>query len=309
MSRNRHLSWDDYLFQNRHKAYGAYVLRTGEGQNLLKSLLIGVSFIGILVLVFSFTTKNTIEETPIIGCDFGVDIDLTKIPEQPERVKPVLPVAPKVIPPAKTTENLDSDVMPNPTSQPEVETPLNKNENIGKTHVEDEGDTTEGMGASQVGNTDEGKGQGNVDDGKGSEVPATPTIPKKIYQPRDVAKMAVFPGCEKAGKSKEDFQNCLSKQLNRELGSQLNNFHTIADRYNIDKANTKLQFIVDTQGKIVQIKALGGNSPQFTEEAQAALKRIAEKMAQRGKFIQPAEMNDGTKVNMSFSVPVQFMVQ
>ncbi|MET3731235.1 hypothetical protein [Moheibacter stercoris] len=309
MSKHRQLSWDDYLFQNRHKAYGAYALRTGEGRNLLKSLLIGVSFIGILVLVFSFTNKKTAEEIPVITCEFGVDIDLTEIPEQPKREKPVLPTAPKVIPPTTTKEKLDSDIIPEPTNEPSNETPLNKNENIGKTEVEDGQEASEGSGVSQVGHTQDGTENGLGDKDGTNDVPEIPAQPEKIFQPRDVSKMAIFPGCEKATKSKESLQICMAQQLNKELGTQLDNFSTIAERYNIDKATTKLQFIVNHQGKIVQVKAIGGNNQHFSKEAQEAMKRIAERLIQRGKIIQPAEMNDGSKVNMSFTLPVQFMVQ
>lgn len=307
MSKIRHLSWDDYLFQNRHKAYGAYALRMGEGWNLLKSLLIGVSIIGILVIIFSFTSHE--EEATTITCEFGVDVNLKVIDDQPPREKPVLPEAKKVIPPAKTDEKLDSDIMPEPTVNPAVETPINKNDNIGKTEVDDGEETSEGMGASQVGNTTEGNATSGTDEGTAPVVPETPAQPEKIFQPRDVSKMAIFPGCEKATKSKESLQTCMAKQLNRELGTQMDNFAAIADRYNIDMATTKLQFIVDSKGKIVQVKTIGGNNQHFSREAQEAMNRIANRLIQKGKYIQPAEMSDGSKVNMSFTLPVQYMVQ
>jgi protein TonB len=308
MSKIRHLSWDDYLFQNRHKAYGAYALRTGEGQNLLKSLLITIGGIFAISLILSFTVK---EKVKITDKDiYSPTFILGKVDdEQPPRIKPELPTVAKVIPPAKTNEELDSDIMPEPTSDPAVETPINKNENLGKTETDETGETSEGMGASQVGSTTEGNIGNGTGEGSGVETPVTPAQPDKIFLPRDVSKMAIFPGCEKAGKSKIELQDCMAKQLSKELGTQLQDFSTIADRYNIDKATTKLQFIVDKNGKIVQIKAVGGNNQHFSKEAQEALRRISERMIQKGKSIQPAEMNDGTKVNMNFTIPVQYMVQ
>lgn len=309
MSKDRQLSWDDYLFQNRHKAYGAYALRTGEGRNLLKSLLIAIGGIILATFILSFTVKDKVTETKKDFYSPTFELGNYDDNHQPKREKPVLPTAPKVIPPTTTKEKLDSDIIPEPTDEPSYETPLNKNENIGKTEVEDGQDASEGSGVSQVGHTQDGTENGLGDEDGTNDVPEIPAQPEKIFQPRDVSKMAIFPGCEKATKSKESLQICMAQQLNKELGSQLDNFSTIAERYNIDKATTKLQFIVNHQGKIVQIKAIGGNNQHFSKEAQEAMKRIAERLIQRGKIIQPAEMNDGSKVNMSFTLPVQFMVQ
>ena len=53
---------------------------------------------------------------------------------------------------------------------------------------------------------------------------------------------------------------------------------------------------------------MNGNEKQFDTEAQKALEQISKRLTQKGKFIQPAEMDDGSKVNMTFTIPVQFLM-
>jgi hypothetical protein len=38
------------------------------------------------------------------------------------------------------------------------------------------------------------------------------------------------------------------------------------------------------------------------------LERISQRLIQKGKFIQPAKLNDGTKVNIKLSIPVKFIL-
>src|SRR5690606_30824338 len=128
MKKNQQLSWDDYLFQNRNKAYGAYALRTGESQNLFKSLLIGLFFVGILLAVFSFTTKNNeiIINDSVISCPFIIDF----VEEANPPVEPPKPIQNDVA--AATTTEENEDVMPEPTEEPSVETPPTITRDLGK---------------------------------------------------------------------------------------------------------------------------------------------------------------------------------
>src|SRR5690554_6387189 len=58
MRKNQKTNWNDFLFENRNKAYGAYQIRNDENWNLLKSTLIGLSIMGLFVAIFSFTDKT-----------------------------------------------------------------------------------------------------------------------------------------------------------------------------------------------------------------------------------------------------------
>lgn len=302
MKKNQHLSWNDYLFENRNKAYGAYVLRTGEGENLLKSLLIGLSIIGVLVAIFSFTNKNneTIveDEMPIPTVHHFKKI-VDEKPPLPEK-----PATPKVIPAATTPDKTDSQITPNPTEKPDVEQPLTINRDLGKVTMPNIG-TVGSEGTIKSGG--EVNGTVNTSDGT-TDAPSAPA-PEKIFTVRDVTKMAVFPGCENAGKTKKDLEQCMAMKLQEELGIQLDDFGETAAANNIGIAKAKLHFVVDKSGKIVDVKALNGGNEKFSKEAQEALKRISDRLSKRGKYLQPAELSDGTVVNMNFTIPVQFQLQ
>lgn len=302
MKKNQQLSWNDYLFENRHKAYGAYVLRTGEGNNLLKSLLLVIFIVGVLVTVLSFTSKNSIVSEPIPTPTVH---DFYDFPDEVIPPKKDKPIAKKVIP-AATVDKKDSDVIPDPRENPEVEKPLTQQNDIGKLVMPDINGNAEGEGSiKSTGNT----GISGTGDEGGTKQPETPEADDKIYMPRLVSKMAVFPGCENAGTTKKALQDCMAEKLSNELGIQLNDFGTIASRNNINQAQTKLNFIVDKSGKIVEVKAVSAGDQTFSKEAQDALKRISERLAKKGKYLKPAELDDGTKVNMSFTIPVQFQAQ
>lgn len=302
MKKNQQLSWNDFLFENRHKGYGAYALRTEEGINLLKSLLLVIFIVGILVTVLSFTAKNKIVSdptpTPIIH-------EFYDFPDEVLPPKKEEPIAKKVIPVA-TVDKKDSDITPEPKESPKVEKPLTKQNDIGKLVMPDIPGNTGGEGSiKSTGNP----GSSGTGEDNGTKQPETPKTDENIYSPRVVTKMAVFPGCENAGTSKKALQDCMAEKLSGELGIQLSDFGEIASRNNIDQAQTKLNFIVDKSGKIIEVKATNGGNQTFSKEAQDALKRISERLAKKGKYLKPAELDDGTTVNMSFTIPVHFQTQ
>lgn len=88
--------FNEILFENRNKNYGAYVLRNQEGEILQKSLLIGVALFAAMaltpLLINSFSTK-TVVTAPIPSSHTLKPVDQT--PEKtPDIVKPIVP--PKV---------------------------------------------------------------------------------------------------------------------------------------------------------------------------------------------------------------------
>jgi|SRR5690606_27281229 len=302
MKKNQQLSWNDYLFENRNKAYGAYALRTGESQNLLKSLLIGLFFVGILLAVFSFTTKNNeiIVDDPVISCPYIIDF----IEEPNPPTEPSKPIQNDVAP-ATTTENKE-DVMPEPTEKPSVETPPTINRDLGKMTMPEIGNNNgEGSiksGSNNMGISNDNEGKDNINN---NVVPA----PEKIFNARDVSKMAVFPGCEKAGNTKKALQDCMAAKLQEELGVQLSDFGETASRNNYEKVSARLNFVVDKSGRIINVRTLTGGNEEFSKEAQQALNRISERLMRKGKYLKPAQLNDGTNVNLNFTIPVQFELQ
>lgn len=295
MKTQKHTSWDDVLFENRNKAYGAYDLRKNENLNLLKSLFTGLLFIGIAVAALSFTGKDETPTDPGFSCPVIIDLsDFDNPPLAPEKPS-TTPEAPSI--PVKP----DKNAIPDPVDSPETETPVSDNKDLG-TIIMPGGTDASNDGSIQSGTASTG---GSVNENSGADTTG-PAETKINYLARDVAYMAVFPGCEKFGNDKEKSQECFARKLQGELGIQLSDFRETAEAYNIHKAAAKLQFVVDKSGKIVQVKAMNGGNATLSKESKEAMERISKKFIQKGKLIQPAKLDDGTPVNVVFTIPVKF---
>lgn len=98
LTSDRESRFNEILFENRNKSYGAYVLRNEEGLIMKKSLFIGVAFFAAIaltpLLINTLVVKETVITTP------PTDYILKQIPpttdREPEVIKPKPPVAPKV---------------------------------------------------------------------------------------------------------------------------------------------------------------------------------------------------------------------
>ena len=115
MNSNDEFLFNEILFENRNKRYGAYALRMEEGNMLKKSLLIGVVFfasVAIIPLIVNSLQATVIENTK------PDDIIFTPI-ELPIHVPPVVvtPVLPN------QPVNTVSLEVPTPTKNPDKETP------------------------------------------------------------------------------------------------------------------------------------------------------------------------------------------
>ncbi len=68
---NTHLNstdnFNELLFENKNKAYGAYAIRKSHKDNISISLLITTAFFGLMVLLTFALTKNKIEIPDIVG--------------------------------------------------------------------------------------------------------------------------------------------------------------------------------------------------------------------------------------------------
>ncbi len=90
--------FNELLFENKNKAYGAYAIRNSEKDSIAVSLLITSAFFGLLVMLCFALTKTKIEiptfegnEPPIILS--GPEIEMPKPLEQPK--PPKAPETPK----------------------------------------------------------------------------------------------------------------------------------------------------------------------------------------------------------------------
>lgn len=299
--KNEKQSWEDFLFENRNKSYGAYELRTSADRTLLKSLLVVVFTLGIIITAFSSTEKD-----PMLPYDRNIPPvhNLKKIED--EFVKP--PAKPIVEKPAVITVKKKSgiDVAPTPVNEPKVEKPIAEQKDLGVKEGPEQTGNPDDLGAYNPGGeiadgNDTGIGKNNGDNRPNGLVSDTKTV-----NVREVTQMAVFPGCEKVANTKKELTDCMSLKLKEEIGNQLSDFSMIAEKNNLTKVKAQLNFVVDKNGRIVQIHTVGNGDKILGTEAQKALDRISRRMIQKQKFIKPAQMSDGTEVNMLFSIPVSF---
>src|SRR5690606_10768579 len=95
------------------------------------------------------------------------------------------------------------------------------------------------------------------------------------------------------------------RELNTLLEKELDSFIDKMDKKGLTSAVAKIQFVVDKNGKIVQVKATSGGNQELGIEAVKAMNAIAEKI----KKIQPATLKDGMPVNLVFQLPVRIALQ
>lgn len=302
MKTNQHYSLDDIVFENKNKAYGAYYNRLTAGFDLMKSLFITILGIGILTLILSFTIDKDVKIPEPKKVDVFVDPTVGKtIPEKKKEEPIKKEETPKK---AKVVVDDKTDITPTPKDNPDYQTEMRNHEDLstvisGDTPTEGDGSgiKTPQDGVQQGGGTGENDG--------GTEEPAKED--NTIYSTRQVTEMAVFPGCEKFAGNKTKLTSCMSEQLQKELIGQLSDFEITAQRQGINEALAKVQFVIDKSGKIVEVKTLNGGNVELSKESKEALERISKRMVQKGRYIKPAKFNDGTPVNLIFTIPVKFI--
>lgn len=127
-------------------------------------------------------------------------------------------------------------------------------------------------------------------------------VSKENFTAHEVSYMVVAPGCKRIDhNNKKDLQTCFAQVLNNLLETRFGSFIDKMDKEGLTSAIAKVQFIIDKNGKIIDVKAMSGGNAELGIEVVKAMNTIAEKM---GK-IQPATLVDGTPVNLFFQLPVK----
>jgi len=128
---------------------------------------------------------------------------------------------------------------------------------------------------------------------------------QKLFATREVAEMAVFPGCEKiAPTNKNEMNACLSQQLSEKLANKLMGFDEVMQQSGISGAVAKIQFVISKEGIIIDIRELKGSNPILADAAVQALSKIAEELPP----IRPAKIKKGTPVNIVYQLPVKYEI-
>lgn len=267
-----HRKYEDFeelVFENRNKGYGAYDLRQSYRGILTKAFLIGSSLFIALILGTSFYMKAAGEKEK--SSDIGVEMDILAENEEKEKPKEEKPeekiyeqkkepeqsiqdLAQKVddnLPDQATVENVEL----NPTTEPKNETAAadmkeNKDVNFGtETKEGEKGNMYQG---DQRKDGVEG-GQGNESKKEDTEIVQHKVDTKAIHTDVDVD--AVFPG------GNDSFRKKVAENFDNE---SVEGEGIIV---------TKVKFVVETNGSVSQVKASGPNS-SFNREAERAIRSI-----------------------------------
>jgi protein TonB len=273
MEANKILSTDilDLLFENRNKAYGAYELRKTYNKRITSALLITA---GILLFIFlaSFLA-NKIAEADDSKLDVK-DVVLENIKEEEAKPEPPPPPPPKQEPPPKV--EMTKFTPPVIVKDEEV-----KKEDI-PPEVEKLEDTKIDV-VSQEGIKDQGIAAPVVDEGKAVVEVKDETDYDQTFTKVEVE--ASFKGGEGAWR----------KYLERNLNASA----PVDNGASTGSYTVVVQFIVDKEGNISDVKATSSHGYGMEDEAVRVIKR--------GPKWEPAIQN-GRQVKAYRKQPITFVV-
>ncbi|MFA7448244.1 MAG: hypothetical protein WCY77_07410 [Weeksellaceae bacterium] len=113
----------------------------------------------------------------------------------------------------------------------------------------------------------------------------------------------VFPGCETIDiHNNLELNKCMQVNLNELLAYHLLEFQ---EKMETGKVALKLQFTVDENGKIVEIKTTENTNSEFNQAVELAMQKIADLIG----YIEPAKNAGDEKVKHVFTLPVQIEME
>lgn len=274
MEANKILQSDilDILFEDRNKAYGAYELRRSYNKRILTALAVTGGLL-LLALAISFVVKK-LEPADTSKLDIR-DVELINIKEEPPPPEPPPPPPPKTEPPPKVEMTKFT---------PPV---IVKDEEVKKEDIPPEVEKLEETKIdiiSQEGIKDQGIATPVVDEGKAIvAAPKDDTDYDQTFTKVEVE--AAFPGGASAW----------AKYVQRSLNANV----PIDNEAPSGSYQVVVQFIVDKEGNVSDVKALTNHGYGMEEEAVRVIKR--------GPKWTPAIQN-GRNVRAYRKQPITFIV-
>ena len=282
----KYTDFEELVFENRNKAYGAYDMRRSYKGILTKAFLIGVLFfsgITLLLLMYFKTIKTETKEDK----ETIVDLKVLEIPGEEDAPKDDEPLEQKQ---EQALQSLDdvapiteqiatvAHVVPEPVENPPVEQPA-----ASKSQMQNSNISTETQAGASATNNAPPPVQG-VAGGTGSQakLPGTNVVdgpvdpPNKIHNSVDV---------------EADYGN---GGLNGVRAKVAENFDSEAVQGE-GMLTTTVKFVVETNGTVSQVKATGAN-PDFNREAERVVRSI--------KGWKPAKKG-GVNVRSYYSLPLK----
>jgi len=272
MEANKILNTDflDLLFEDRNKAYGAYDLRRTYNKRMLTALAITLG-VALLIFLSSFLSGGEEDETAKLNVK---EVELINVKEEPPPVEPPPPPPPKQEPPPK--------VEMTKFTPPEIV----KDEQVKKEDIPPEVEKLEDTKIdviNQEGIKSMDVAVPVVDEGKAVVVVKDETNYDQTFTKVEVE--AEFPGG--MGAWRKFLERNLSGDAPTSAGAPPGSYTVV------------VQFIVDKEGNVSDVKALTNHGYDMEEEAVRVIKR--------GPKWKPAIQN-GRQVKAYRKQPVTFMV-
>lgn len=283
----KYADFEELVFENRNKAYGAYDLRRSYRGLLTKAFLIGVLFFSgmvLLPLLYSKTIKTEAKEEDgtIVNVNLK-DLETTEeedpVPDEPleNKQEEVLQSLDDVAPPSSEQVATIANVVPEPVENAPIETPPPTKKDMENKAISTK--TVEGVAATNnapppVQGVEGGRGtQAKIE---GAKIVDKPVDTKEIHTSVDV---------------EADYGN-----------GGLNGFRAkVAENFDSEAVQgegmltTTVKFVVETNGTVSQVKATGAN-PDFNREAERVVRSI--------KGWKPAKKG-GVNVRSYYSLPLK----
>ena len=283
----KYADFEELVFENRNKAYGAYDLRRSYRGLLTRAFLIGVLFFSgmvLLPLLYSKTIKTEAKEedgtTVILNPeDFETVEEEDPVPDEPfeNKQEEVLQSLDDVAPPSSEQVATIANVVPEPVENAPIETPPPTKKDMENKAISTK--TVEGVAATNnapppVQGVEGGRGtQAKIE---GAKIVDKPVDTKEIHTSVDV---------------EADYGN-----------GGLNGFRAkVAENFDSEAVQgegmltTTVKFVVETNGTVSQVKATGAN-PDFNREAERVVRSI--------KGWKPAKKG-GVNVRSYYSLPLK----
>lgn len=271
---NQEFRFNEVLFENRNKDYGAYVLRNEADKILTKAMFIGLAF---------FATASV---APLIVSLLKTDIQPTEtgVTKTPVWVIPVeesveTPLAVQSVTPTKQdVAQFDSSV-PTPAKNPKVEKP-----------------------AANIKQYDDAVAGTQTIDGVKPTTAYTPPVTAPVSSAPTTVAPAIpvaTPKNDEIIKNVDveaDFVGGINSFRNKVMGDfDVSKFEGIGETL-----RTTVTFVVERDGTISNVKATGPDA-QFNREAERTVRNL------RGAW-KPAQLN-GQKVRSYFQFPISMMFE
>jgi len=270
MEANKILSADvlDLIFEDRNKDYGAYELRKTYNRRIIRALVITASLaiLALLGSVLASTLKNNNKKVKM------QEITLQDIKQQEEEKPPPPPPPPKVEPPKVEMKQFTPPVI---KKDEEVEKPPPPQEELKEAKIDVI--NQEGIKDNNIATPTQ------IDEGKQVIEEKKEDDENKIFDKVEIE--AMFPGGD--SKWRQYLERNLNAQVAADNGAPEGTYTTV------------VQFVVDKEGNISDVRALTNHGYGLEDEAMRVIKK--------GPKWTPAIQN-GRQVKAYRKQPITFVV-